>query len=102
MTVMKDDIDNTRVIGIAATGAFLVAALVYGLYAIYLKMDMDREQSYYSVPMKLRDYKSEQATQLNGYGWVDQGKTVRIPIDRAMELTLRDINKNAATQGGKE
>ena len=41
---------------------------------------------------KLNDARNAAAQELNSYAWVDKGKGVaRIPIDRAMELTLRDL-----------
>ena len=41
---------------------------------------------------KLNDARNAAARELNSYGWVDKGKGVaRIPIDRAMQLTLRDL-----------
>lgn len=43
------------------------------------------------TPQKdLATLRAEEDGLLNNYGWVDKGKgTVRIPIDRAMELTLQ-------------
>ena len=41
---------------------------------------------------KLNDARNAANQELNSYAWVDKGKgTARIPIDRAMELTLRDL-----------
>jgi hypothetical protein len=41
---------------------------------------------------KLNDARNAAAQELNSYAWVDKGKGVaRIPIDRAMQLTLRDL-----------
>ena len=41
---------------------------------------------------KLSDARNTATQELNSYAWVDKGKgTARIPIDRAMELTLRDL-----------
>src|SRR6266850_2401982 len=41
---------------------------------------------------KLNDARNAAARELNSYAWVDKGKGVaRIPIDRAMQLTLRDL-----------
>jgi hypothetical protein len=41
---------------------------------------------------KLKTIKEAAAKDLNSYAWVDKGKGVaRIPIDRAMQLTLRDL-----------
>src|SRR5215212_5970396 len=41
---------------------------------------------------KLKTIKEAVAKDLNSYAWVDKGKGVaRIPIDRAMQLTVRDL-----------
>jgi hypothetical protein len=41
---------------------------------------------------KLNDARTVASKELNSYAWVDKGKGVaRIPIDRAMQLTLRDL-----------
>src|SRR5207253_10737159 len=47
---------------------------------------------------KLKDARDEDAKALTSYAWVDKNKgTVRLPIDRAMELTVADLaNKNPA------
>src|SRR6266513_1052701 len=47
---------------------------------------------------KLKDARDEDAKALTSYAWVDKNKgTVRLPIDRAMELTVADLaNKKPA------
>src|SRR6478736_5666171 len=41
---------------------------------------------------KLNDARNAASQELNSYAWVDKAKGVaRIPIDRAMQLTLRDL-----------
>jgi hypothetical protein len=47
---------------------------------------------------KLKDARDEEAKALTGYAWIDKNKgTVRLPIDRAMELTAADLaNKKPA------
>src|SRR5213082_3890640 len=41
---------------------------------------------------KLKTMRDAASKDLNSYAWVDKGKGVaRIPIDRAMQLTLRDL-----------
>jgi len=47
---------------------------------------------------KLKDAREEDSKALTGYAWIDKTKgTVRLPIDRAMELTLTDLaNKKPA------
>lgn len=38
----------------------------------------------------LRELRAKEAQQANNYGWVDQkARVVRLPIDRAMELTVQ-------------
>jgi hypothetical protein len=41
---------------------------------------------------KLKDAREEERKALTSYAWIDKNKgTVRLPIDRAMELTLADL-----------
>src|SRR5438132_2777313 len=41
---------------------------------------------------KLNDARNAATRELNSYAWVDKGKAIaRIPIDRAVQLTLRDL-----------
>src|SRR3712207_4327108 len=45
---------------------------------------------------KLKAAAEEQTKALAGYGWVDKEKgTVRIPVDRAMELALAELKQKA-------
>src|SRR5438477_9802331 len=48
---------------------------------------------------KLKDVRDEEAKAMTSYAWVDKNKgTVRLPIDRAMELTVADLaNKKPAS-----
>jgi len=48
---------------------------------------------------KLKDVRDEEAKALTSYAWIDKSKgTVRLPIDRAMELTVADLaNKKPAS-----
>ena len=50
---------------------------------------------------KLKDARDEDAKALTGYAWIDKNKgTVRVPIERAMELTVSDLaNKKPAAAG---
>jgi hypothetical protein len=47
---------------------------------------------------KLKDVREEETKALTSYAWVDKNKgTVRLPLDRAMELTVADLaNKKPA------
>src|ERR1700730_4258526 len=50
---------------------------------------------------KLTELRGEDAKALGGYSWIDKNKgTVRLPIERAMELTMADLaNKKPAPAG---
>ena len=50
---------------------------------------------------KLKDARDEDAKALNAYAWIDKNKgTVRLPVERAMELTVVDLaNKKPAVAG---
>jgi hypothetical protein len=50
---------------------------------------------------KLKDARDEDAKALNGYAWIDKNKgTVRLPIERAIQLTVADLaNKKPAAAG---
>ena len=42
---------------------------------------------------RLSEMRAKEAKQINSYGWVDQQKgVVQLPIDRAMELTIQELN----------
>lgn len=42
----------------------------------------------------LKELRAHDSELLNTYGWVDQGAgTVRLPIERAMDVTLAEINE---------
>ena len=43
----------------------------------------------------LRDLRARETEAATTYGWVDQPKgIVRVPIERAMQLTIEDLNHN--------
>ncbi len=90
---------------IAGIGCFLIFAIV--LYLAYLPrrsaavaIDLAKipaeEQWKYSPAGRqahLEEMRAREQAAQAGYGWVDRPKgVVRLPIDRAMELTLRDLN----------
>jgi hypothetical protein len=53
-----------------------------------------------TAPLDLKHYRAEQEGILKGYSWVDQpAGTVRIPVDRAMDLLLQ---KGYPVRGGSE
>jgi hypothetical protein len=71
--------------------------LFFGLFVLVLVEIAPHGNSYEAKraearEKKLNEARNAAAQELNSYAWVDKGKGIaRIPIDRAMELTLRDL-----------
>src|SRR3954452_5474723 len=71
--------------------------LLFGLVVFVLVAATPHGDTYEQKRAKAREEKLKTTTDatakdLNSYAWVDKGKGVaRIPIDRAMQLTLRDF-----------
>src|SRR5947208_3325536 len=71
--------------------------LFFGIFVLVLVAATPHGNSYEAKRAKARDEKLKTTRdtaikELNSYAWVDKGKGVaRIPIDRAMQLTLRDL-----------
>jgi hypothetical protein len=80
-------------------GTFLVAAALVGLMRHYSQpaaLGADRVAERYK---NLQETRAAEAEALNNYGWVDQGKgIVRLPIQRAVELTLQEWKNPAAAR----
>ena len=77
---------------VGAVGVFLVVIL---LQIVFFRMqEMETAKKVVSMaPEELATMRAQQQANLNGYGWVDESAgVVRIPIERAMELTVQDIN----------
>lgn len=93
MTVIRDDVDNAKIITVGLTTTFFIVALILFVQAFYLRYNTKHEAAKRRPPRSLVNYESEQKTKLNDYAWVnrDEGK-VRIPIDRAMKATLAELS----------
>jgi len=81
-------------------GAWLGVVLLFlffGIFVFVLVAATPHGNDYEQKRAKAREEKLKTMREgankdLNSYGWVDKGKGVaRIPIDRAMQLTLRDL-----------
>src|SRR5436853_7063451 len=84
-------------------GVVLLFAL-FGVIALAVIGPTPRGDSYEQMraearAKKLKDARDEESKALTSYAWIDKNKgTVRLPIDRAMELTTADLaNKKPAT-----
>jgi hypothetical protein len=80
-------------------GTFLIAAaLVWVMYRYThpAPLGADRVEERYK---NLHEVRATEAEALNNYAWVDPGKgIVRLPIQRAMELTLQEWKNPAAAR----
>src|SRR5438874_13175405 len=71
--------------------------LFFGIFVLVLVAATPHGNTYEQKRAKAREEKLKTvrdaaSKDLNSYAWVDKGKGVaRIPIDRAMQLTLRDL-----------
>jgi hypothetical protein len=77
-------------------GSILLFVIIVGLQALFYKMQEDelRLKVYTQPYEELRRLDAEQLEDLNSYGWVDQQAGIaHIPIDRAMELTVRELSE---------
>jgi len=68
--------------------------VLFGVMAVAIigpapRGDTYEQQRAQNREKKLKDLRDEDAKALTGYGWIDKNKgSVRIPIERAMELTV--------------
>src|SRR5438105_1461700 len=83
-------------------GVVLLFAL-FGVIVVAVIGPVPRGDSYEQMradarAKKLKDARDEESKALTAYAWIDKNKgTVRLPIDRAMELTVADLaNKKPA------
>lgn len=89
--------------GVALAIAILLSAAIVTLFQLYAGSRYARRQAprpplavtreateprlQVNAPSELRTMREAENRMLNGYGWIDpQAETVRIPIERAMEI----------------
>ncbi len=103
----KDDDVNTPVIfAIGLLSVIVLVALSLLLQVMYYQTDAQLEQvKVIDRPaVELDNHLAEQQGKLASYAWVDAKKKVAaIPIDRAMELVLAELQRKQPAGGaGKE
>ena len=80
MTAIRDDLDNTAIIGVGAALTFVVAFLILILQAWSLKMENAVLATKSGKPATLQTYEVEMAEKLGG-------------IDQAKEATLKALSR---------
>lgn len=93
METRHDDPRASGTLVAAAVGSLAVLVIVVALQALfYNTQESERTRKVTAVvPEELTRLRATQLEQLNQYRWVDAGHgVVTVPIERAMELTVRD------------
>jgi hypothetical protein len=80
---------------IGVIGSFLVVVgLIWAMYRYTHPAPITQNRAA-ERKKALREIRAAEAESLNTYGWVDQAKgIVRLPIARAIDLTLQQYEKN--------
>lgn len=88
----ESDMDVTATVAISLIGALLLILSVIAVQAFYYRSEDRLYQEAYAQPnLDVAKVKAAQQALLMGYSLPEQGKgTIRIPIDRAMELIARE------------
>lgn len=98
---MADSVPSNRrgdlLPAIAIVAGFLLLGVV--VYFVYSKNRADAVAWGGNDPAQraelLREMRERESEQLGSYGWVDEDAgIVRLPIERAMELTVEEINRD--------
>src|SRR2546430_5370722 len=100
------DTEQTRIQSPAPFSTWVGVVLLFALFGVMVVAVIGpspRGDTYEKIraetrAKKLKDARDEESKALTTYAWVDKNKgTVRLPIDRAMELTVADLaNKKPA------
>lgn len=98
-TTGHDDPDPFATVYVGIVGTILLIFCILALQAAYYNLDAAEAQRkiFSQPPVELMELRAGQQHNLTTYGWVDRDKgIVRIPIDRAIELTVQELASGAA------
>lgn len=90
-----NDLNVTAIAVVTFIGAVLTFAVILGLQVLYYAVaNRQHEQKVVAAPTFESDSViAEQEVKLTRYGWIDREKNqVAIPIERAMELVVRELS----------
>ena len=80
---------------------FLFGAIAVGIIGPAPRGDTYEQQRAQNREKKLKDLRDEDAKALTGYAWIDKNKgSVRIPIERAMQLTVAELASKKPAMAG--
>jgi hypothetical protein len=97
-----DDPRATTTIVVLAFGSILVFVIILALQTLFFSaQEAERQVKTFGPPEELSRLRAGQLERLNAYRWVDASKgVVAIPIDRAMELVVRDQGRAGVNAAG--
>lgn len=93
---IPNEVDRPSNLLIGGLVVFFVAVLLVVLVAVDSLVTVTfqaayEEKVYSTENPALRELRAAEAAKLSDYAWADQeARTVRLPVDEALELTLRD------------
>lgn len=92
--VEKENVDAARIATIGFVCILIAFVIICAAQVLYYRVERSDEYNKFVVPgySALKTLQTEQRQALADYKWVDRQKeTVTIPIERAMDLVVRDL-----------
>jgi hypothetical protein len=99
----QDDLKAGPVVLVGIVSVILTFVAIVAISVLFLRgQEAETYNKSKSVaPDELRRLRNDQLLTLAEYRWVDQKKgIVRIPIDRAMEIMVREAAEKSGSRGG--
>ena len=90
-----NDLNTAKIAVVGFLGALITLAIVLALQVLYYSAASEQfERKVIQAPTTQSDtLVAEQAVKLTRYDWIDrEKKKVMIPIDRAMELVVKELS----------
>lgn len=96
-----NDLNTLKIAAVGLLGALITLAVVLALQVLYYSAANEQfERKVIQAPTTQSDHwLTEQAAKLTTYGWIDRQKNkVMIPIDRAMELVVKEVSASQSEE----
>lgn len=94
-----DGLDTPALVTSGIVAAIATFAVIVGLQVLYLRFAAAQAAKNQGASTARSSASSiaEQKSKLNRYGWIDRSKNVvAIPIDRAIEISAKELNSSDA------
>lgn len=99
MNAYQEFKSSLAIYAVGVVGSFLIVALlVWAMYRFTHAPPIGQDRAT-ERKKNLADLRTAETESINNYGWVDQGKgIVRLPVSRAIELTLQESSNPLAAR----